>query len=85
MKPEARPKEQFDRFVARQPRIKQNFAIALAASGKTQKQVALDIDLDPGTLSKIMNGYGNPRISTCILVAEQFNCSVELLFGTEQR
>jgi hypothetical protein len=62
MKAEAHPKEQFDRFVAQQSQIKANFSVALAASGKTQAQVARDVGIDEGNFSKIVNGLGNPQL-----------------------
>lgn len=51
--------------------------------GKSQKQLALDLEIPAPTLNKYENSLTEPNIKTLIKIADYFNVSIDELVGRE--
>ena len=52
------------------PRLRNRIAVAIQESGKTQKQVAKEMDISPSVLSRWVRGHRVPDAFELMLLAE---------------
>lgn len=52
-------------------------------TGRTQKEIALDLKISQSKLSCYLNGRGEPSYDFLIKIADYFNVSIDYLLGHE--
>lgn len=53
--------------------------------GLSQRQYALQLELDRATLNQIEAGVGNPTFETLVRIADGLGAQVDDLFGRDER
>lgn len=64
--------------------FKDNLHYLIKRNGKLAREVAVDLKIAPGTMSRYLQGKRTPELEYVVRIAEYFGVSIDWLLGTNK-